>query len=60
MQKKTPFAVVDKRRFFYGGEHGIRTHEPLLTVTRFPVVLLRPARTTLRVAVALLLYTTAF
>ena len=25
MQKKTPFAVVDKRRFFHGGELGIRT-----------------------------------
>ena len=26
MQKETPFVLVDKRRFFYGGEDGIRTH----------------------------------
>ena len=26
MQKKTSFAVVDKRRFFYGRGGGIRTH----------------------------------
>ncbi|MGX8703398.1 MAG: hypothetical protein ACSW8H_02975, partial [bacterium] len=25
MLKETPFVVVDKRRFFYGGEIGIRT-----------------------------------
>jgi hypothetical protein len=24
MRKETPFIVVDKRRFFYGGEGGIR------------------------------------
>ena len=32
MQEKTSFAVVDKRRFFYGGEQGIRTLETALTV----------------------------
>src|SRR5262245_22130888 len=31
-----------------GGERGIRTLEALLAPTRFPVVLLRPARTSLR------------
>ena len=35
------------KRFFVGGEQGIRTLETLLTFTRFPIVLLRPARTTL-------------
>ena len=34
--------------FLYGGEQGIRTLEAVLRLTRFPVVLLRPARTTLR------------
>ena len=32
----------------YGGEGEIRTHGTLLTYTRFPIVLLRPARTPLR------------
>ena len=26
MLKETPFVLVDERRFFYGGEGGIRTH----------------------------------
>ena len=34
---------------FPGGEGGIRTRETLLTPTRFPIVLLRPARTTLHI-----------
>ena len=34
-----------------GGETGIRTLDTLLTYTRFPIVLLRPARTSLRVYV---------
>ena len=29
--------------FMFGGEGGIRTLEPLLTVTRFPIVRARPA-----------------
>ena len=33
--------------FRFGGEQGIRTLETLLMFTRFPIVLLRPARTTL-------------
>ena len=36
----------DIRTFFYG-VRGIRTLEWLLTITRFPVVLLRPTRTSL-------------
>ena len=28
--------------FMFGGEGGIRTLEPLLTVTRFPIVRARP------------------
>ena len=32
---------------FFGGEQGIRTLEAVLRLTRVPVVLLRPARTTL-------------
>ena len=37
------------KAFGFGGEQGIRTLETLLTFTRFPIVLLRPARTTLRI-----------
>lgn len=29
MLKETPFVLVDKRRFFYGGNDGIRTHVTL-------------------------------
>ena len=36
-----------------GGEMGIRTPDTLLAHTRFPIVLLRPARTSLRVPYAL-------
>ena len=36
--------LVDKSSFFVGGEGEIRTLEPLLTVTRFPVVRPRPTR----------------
>ena len=32
----------------YGGEQGIRTLDTLVTYTRFPIVLLRPARTALQ------------
>ena len=35
---------------FSGGEMGIRTPDTLLGHTRFPIVLLRPARTSLRIA----------
>ena len=35
------------RQLTFGGEQGIRTLETVLRFTRFPVVLLRPARTTL-------------
>ena len=35
-----------------GGEMGIRTPDTLLGHTRFPIVLLRPARTSLRIASA--------
>ena len=42
----------EKRRtmcvFFRGGEGGIRTLEPLLTITRFPIVRARPATRLLR------------
>ena len=57
-KKKNPESIdiPTDSGLFFGGEHGIRTHEPLLTVTRFPVVLLRPARTTLQKP--LLLYPT--
>ena len=37
-------------RLFFGGEGGIRTLEPLLTVTRFPIVRARPATRLLRVS----------
>ena len=42
---------------FHGGETGIRTPDTLLAHTRFPIVLLRPARTSLRFAIALHLQT---
>ena len=45
IQTKNPSTIVNG--FSFGGEQGIRTLEPRLTVTRFPIVLLRPARTTL-------------
>ncbi len=35
--------------FLVGGERGIRTLEALLTLTRFPIVRLRPAQPSLRV-----------
>ena len=49
------FAVSEKRNaaffrklhFFFGGERGIRTLERVLTVTRFPIVRLRPAQPSL-------------
>ena len=34
-------------RFAFGGESGIRTHDTLWRYTRFPIVLLRPSRTSL-------------
>ena len=34
----------------YGGEQGIRTLDTRLAYTRFPIVLLRPARTALQLA----------
>ena len=37
--KKTAIQAV----FMFGGEGEIRTLEPLLTVTRFPIVRARPA-----------------
>ena len=37
----------------FGGEGGIRTLEPLLTVTRFPIVRARPTTRLLRVKMAL-------
>ena len=37
----------------YGGEKGIRTLEALSTLTRFPVVRLRPAQPSLRAVFAL-------
>ena len=40
--KKEPLGLL-----FCGGESGIRTHGTLVTYTRFPIVLLRPARTSL-------------
>ncbi len=41
---------VISRRAENGGEMGIRTPDTLLAHTRFPIVLLRPARTSLRFA----------
>ena len=38
-KKSTPYGCA----LFFGGEGGIRTLEPLLTVTRFPIVRARPA-----------------
>ena len=43
--KKTAYSAV----FLFGGEGEIRTLEPLLTVTRFPIVRARPATRLLRV-----------
>ena len=40
--KKEPLGLL-----FCGGESGIRTHGTLEAYTRFPIVLLRPARTSL-------------
>lgn len=37
-----------KEKKLYGGEAEIRTPGALLTLTRFPIVLLQPARTPLR------------
>ena len=34
---------------FFGGEEGIRTLEALLTLTRFPIVRLRPAQPPLQI-----------
>jgi hypothetical protein len=34
--------LIDDSLLHIGGENGIRTHEPLLTVTHFPGVRLRP------------------
>ena len=39
---------IPLQRDFSGGETGIRTPDTLLAHTRFPIVLLRPARTSLR------------
>ncbi len=39
---------------FFGGEQGIRTLERFIAVTRFPIVLLRPARTTLHTDICFL------
>ena len=44
------------KAFGFGGEQGIRTLETLLTFTRFRIVLLRPARTTLRICNQMLVY----
>jgi hypothetical protein len=41
--KKRRFAAL----FADGGENGIRTHEPLLAITHFPGVRLRPTRPSL-------------
>ncbi len=41
---------LSKLGLYYGGEGGIRTLEPLLTVTRFPIVRARPATRLLRVS----------
>ena len=41
--------TVSSKPLKYGGEGEIRTLGTLLTYTRFPIVLLRPARTPLRV-----------
>ena len=49
-------AVFAFKGFGFGGEQGIRTLETLLTFTRFPIVLLRPARTTLRICNQMLVY----
>ena len=43
MQKKNRQSSSENRRFF-GGDGEIRTLEPLLTVTRFPVARPRPTR----------------
>ena len=43
--KTPPFGVV----FLFGGEGGIRTLEPLLMVTRFPIVRARPTTRLLRI-----------
>ena len=39
-------SIVSILTFLYGGEGGIRTLEPLLTVTRFPIVRARPGYAT--------------
>ena len=48
MEHKKSTAILSKLRWTFGGEQGIRTLETLLTFTRFPIVLLRPTRTSLR------------
>ena len=48
-KKKKPLT----RLFLFGGDGEIRTLEPLLTVTRFPIVRPRPARRHLRTVKAL-------
>ena len=51
-QKICPLPISDrrfcKRRLAAGGEGGIRTLEPLLTVTRFPIARARPTTRLLR------------
>ena len=47
-EAKTPGFNVLTRALKPGGEAGIRTPDTLLAHTRFPIVLLRPARTPLR------------
>ena len=42
-QKAKTSRFLSTLRFLFGGEGGIRTLEPLLTVTRFPIVRARPA-----------------
>ena len=49
-KNKPPYQVDSAAPVPGGGEQGIRTLEAVLRLTRFPVVLLRPTRTTLRVA----------
>ena len=46
-KNRNPF--VSELRFMFGGEGEIRTLEPLLTVTRFPVVRPRPTRRLLQI-----------
>ncbi len=50
-----PIGVV----YLFGGEGGIRTLEPLLMVTRFPIVRARPTTRLLRISQRLLYITSA-